>query len=88
MDRQGTINDINNLYEDSYKDLYLEMCQHYKYERDCNEKLLNENADLWKAFTELSIMYNQINDEYIEKMNRLIKKKMQRMNHIVSKYKK
>ena len=52
-EKQGTINDINDLYEDGYKELYLKKCDEFNYlkqlyegEIELNEKLRKQNDAL------------------------------------------
>jgi hypothetical protein len=88
IERQGTINDINDLYEDGYEELYLDMCQHFEYERECNEKLKKENNELWRLLGYILSAKEIMNDDYIEKQNELIKKYRKKMDNIIQKYKK
>lgn len=53
IERQGTVNNINDLYEDSYKELYLKKCDEFNYlkqlyecEIELNEKLRKQNDAL------------------------------------------
>ena len=77
VDRRGTINDINDLYEDSYKELYLDMAQLYKYEVQKNEDL-KEIIAMYKCLVK--------DAEIIEQMNEYIKIRQNKIARVVSKY--
>ena len=80
-ERQGTINDIENLVEDSYESMYHELAKNYNYIKEENEiqreQIQEMLQDIWKIECE----------EIIEEMNTLINKKMKKINEIVKKYK-
>lgn len=78
--RQGTINDINDLYEDSYKEMYLDKCddfddlkQLYDFEVYRNEDL----KEIIKKYEELA------NEEIIEQMNEFIKTRQKRIAKVI-----
>lgn len=80
-ERQGTINDIENLVEDSYESMYHELANNYNYIKEENElqreQIQEMLSDIWKIECE----------EIIEEMNTLINEKMKKINEIVKKYK-
>ena len=80
-ERQGTINDIENLIEDSYESMYHELSKNYNYIKEENElqreQIQEMLSDIWKIECE----------EIIEEMNTLINEKMKKINEIVKKYK-
>ena len=80
-ERQGTINDIENLVEDSYESMYHELAKNYNYIKEENElqreQIQEMLSDIWKIECE----------EIIEEMNTLINEKMKKINEIVKKYK-
>lgn len=80
-ERQGTINDIENLVEDSYENMYHELANNYNYIKEENEiqreQIQEMLSDIWKIECE----------EIIEEMNTLINEKMKKINEIVKKYK-
>ena len=80
-ERQGTINDIENLVEDSYESMYHELAKNYNYIKEENEiqreQIQEMLQDIWKIECE----------EIIEEMNTLINEKMKKINEIVKKYK-
>lgn len=80
-ERQGTINDIENLVEDSYESMYHELEKNYNYMKEENElqreQIQEMLSDIWKIECE----------EIIEEMNTLINEKMKKINEIVKKYK-
>ena len=80
-ERQGTINDIENLVEDSYESMYHELANNYNYMKEENEiqreQIQEMLSDIWKIECE----------EIIEEMNTLINEKMKKINEIVKKYK-
>ena len=80
-ERQGTINDIENLVEDSYESMYHELSKNYNYIKEENElqreQIQEMLSDIWKIECE----------EIIEEMNTLINEKMKKINEIVKKYK-
>lgn len=78
--RQGTINDINDLYEDSYKELYLDKCddfndlqQMYDFEVMRNEDM----KEIIKKYEELA------NEEIIEQMNEFIATRQKRIAKVI-----
>lgn len=80
VERQGTINDIENLVEDSYESMYHELAKNYNYIKEENEmqreQIQEILSDIWKIECE----------EIIEEMNTLINEKMKKINEIVKKY--
>lgn len=80
-ERQGTINDIENLVEDSYESMYHELAKNYNYIKEENElqreQIQEMLSDIWKIECE----------EIIEEMNTVINEKMKKINEIVKKYK-
>ena len=86
--RQGTINDINDLYEDSYKELYLDKCddyddlkQLYDFEVLRNESLKQENEDL----TQIVLGYKLLikDKEIIDEMNKFIEVRQKRIARVI-----
>lgn len=75
--RQGTINDINDLYEDGYKELYEDMCQLYQYEVQKNEDL-KEIIRMFETLVQ--------NEEIINQMNEFKRIREQRIARVVNKY--
>lgn len=80
LDRQGTMNDINDLYEDSYKELYLDKCddfndlqQMYDFEVMRNEDM----KEIIKKYEELA------NEEIIEQMNEFIATRQKRIAKVI-----
>lgn len=80
MDRQGTVNDINDLYEDSYKEMYLDKCddfndlqQMYDFEVYRNEDL----KEIIKKYEELA------NEEIIEQMNEFIATRQKQIAKVI-----
>ena len=84
--RQGTINDINNLYEDSYKELYLNKCREYKELNDLYELQKQISTKLKHSL----IICERIILEKITvaKMNDFIIEKQKEINELINKRKK
>lgn len=79
--RKGTINDIENLVEDSYERMYKDLAKEYKYIKEENERQREEIQemlqDIWQSECE----------EILKEMNTIISEKMKKIDNIVRKYK-
>lgn len=87
-EREAVMNDINDLYEDSYKELYLDKCddyddlkQLYDFEVLRNESLKQENEDL----TQIVLGYKLLikDKEIIDEMNKFIEVRQKRIARVI-----
>lgn len=81
MNRAGTEYDIDNLVEDTYKDMYFELVQHYNYELKQNELLKEKMKRLLKEIEQLR--FNEIIQETITQ----VELKYKEIELILDKYK-
>lgn len=79
--RQGTINDINDLYEDSYKELYLKKCADYEdlMQQFQYELMVNEDLNQIVKGYQLLVKDSHIIDE----MNEFIKIRQKRISRVI-----
>lgn len=79
--RQGTINDIENLYEDSYKELYLKKCADYEdlMQQFQYELMVNEDLNQIVKGYQLLVKDSHIIDE----MNEFIKIRQKRISRVI-----
>lgn len=80
-ERQGTINDINDLYEDSYKELYLKKCADYEelMQQFQYELMVNEDLNQIVKGYQLLVKDSHIIDE----MNEFIKIRQKRIARVI-----
>ena len=80
-ERQGTINDIENLYEDSYKELYLRKCADYEdlMQQFQYELMVNEDLNQIVKGYQLLVKDSHIIDE----MNEFIKIRQKRIARVI-----
>ena len=81
INRAGTEYDIDNLVEDTYKDMYFELVQHYNYELKQNELLKEKMKRLLKEIEQLR--FNEIIQETITQ----VELKYKEIELILDKYK-
>ena len=77
IERQGTINDIENLVEDSYRELYEEMSGKYAEAMRRHEDLV-EIIKMYELFV--------TDKEIIDRMNTLIEIRKNRIARVLKKY--
>ena len=73
-ERQGTINDIENLVEDSYESMYKDLAKEYERQREEIQEMLQDILQLEC-------------EEILKEMNTIISEKMKKIDNIVKKYK-
>ena len=83
--RQGTINDINDLYEDSYKELYLKKCADYEDLMQQFDYELKRNEDL----VQIVAAYQHFvkNAEIIDEVNNFIALRQKRIARVIERSK-
>lgn len=80
-ERQGTINDIENLVEDSYESMYKDLAKEYKYIKEENERQREEIQEMLTDIWQLEC------EEILKEINTIISEKMKKIDNIVKKYK-
>lgn len=80
--RQGTINDINDLYEDSYKELYLKKCADYEDLMQQFEYELMVNEDLNQIVKGYQLLVKD--SKIIDEMNEFIKIRQKRIARVIN----
>lgn len=83
--RQGTINDINDLYEDSYKELYLKKCADYEDLMQQFEYELMVNEDLNQIVKGYQLLVKD--SHIIDEMNEFIKIRQKRIARVIERSK-
>ena len=84
-ERQGTINDIENLYEDSYKELYLRKCADYEDLMQQFEYELMVNEDLNQIVKGYQLLVKD--SHIIDEMNEFIKIRQKRIARVIERSK-
>lgn len=79
--RKGTINDIENLVEDSYESMYKDLAKEYKYIKEENERQREEIQEMLQDIWQLEC------EEILKEINTIISEKMKKIDNIVKKYK-
>ena len=79
--RKGTINDIENLVEDSYESMYKDLAKEYKYIKEENERQREEIQEMLTDIWQLEC------EEILKEINTIISEKMKKIDNIVKKYK-
>ena len=83
--RQGTINDINDLYEDSYKELYLKKCADYEDLMQQFQYELMVNEDLHQIVKGYQLLVKD--SHIIDEMNEFIKIRQKRISRVIEREK-
>ena len=86
VERLGTINNINNLYEDTYKTMFLQKCADYSELQQLYDYEVKKNEELKEQLEILKILIED--KEIIDKMNAYIEVRNKRIAKVISKYKK
>lgn len=81
-ERQGTINDINDLYEDGYKELYLKKCGDYEDLMQQFEYELMVNEDLNQIVKGYQLLVKD--SKIIDEMNEFIKIRQKRIARVIN----
>lgn len=82
MERQGKINDINDLYEDGYKELYLKKCADYEDLMQQFEYELMVNEDLNQIVKGYQLLVKD--SKIIDEMNEFIKIRQKRIARVIN----
>lgn len=77
IEREGTINDIENLYQDCQMEIYEELAEKYRIEVQKNKDLL-EIIRMYEVFV--------TDQEIIDRMNTLIEIRKNRIARVLKKY--
>lgn len=85
IERQGTINDIENLYEDSYKELYLKKCGDYEDLMQQFQYELMVNEDLHQIVKGYQLLVKD--SKIIDEMNEFIKIRQKRIARVIERSK-
>ena len=79
--RQGTINDINDLYEDSYKELYLDKCDDYDDLKQLYDFEVMRNEDLTQIIAAYQILVKDA--EIIDEVNDFIATRQKHIKRVI-----
>ena len=82
IERQGTMNDIENLYEDSYKELYLKKCADYEDLMQQFQYELMANEDLNQIVKGYQLLVKD--SHIIDEMNEFIKIRQKRIARVIN----